>query len=328
MRRTVVRFALVLICAAVVAPSTSQASIGLGSGTIAGKHVKAQVNFAIVNGNLQLTLTNTGAETYTADQILTGIAFNLNPSKRFEFIATSSTVVLAGGSRLYYDKVQDSYLTNCNISQEWGLAKNVGLSYASGQTKHGLPVAEEAFQFMVTATKPVTTQTNPPISVTQFLGGEFSVPRGPGVTPRSNGTALAGADFGLVNYASRAMSAVGNNNVVVDSVVITLTPDYTRSAVPTLSDIVDASFAYGYVSNTNGTHRIVGIVDDIVPEPATVAVWSLLGLCWAGMRVWQQRRAPTRAPSLNRGRSAVRPPWPNHVREAILEIIDRGCHHR
>ena len=65
------------------------------------------------------------------------------------------------------------------------------------------------------------------------------------------------------------------------------------------------------------------------PEPSTLAIWSLIGLCWAGASCWRRRRTLTLDGS-NRGpqrvrRSRTRPPWPEHVRAAIREIIERGC---
>jgi hypothetical protein len=66
-----------------------------------------------------------------------------------------------------------------------------------------------------------------------------------------------------------------------------------------------------------------------LPEPATIAVWSLIGLCWGGVRCWQNARSPAhdaggwdRAPAQRR---MSRPPWPDHVRARILEIIERGA---
>ena len=54
----------------------------------------------------------------------------------------------------------------------------------------------------------------------------------------------------------------------------------------------------------------------IVPEPATIIIWSLLGLgSWLGMRVWRRRR----------GGPAGRQPWSNENRTAIRGIIVRGA---
>jgi hypothetical protein len=68
-----------------------------------------------------------------------------------------------------------------------------------------------------------------------------------------------------------------------------------------------------------------------LPEPATLTIWSLIGLCWMGANCWRRRRGLLQGgvdrnrPRLHRGSS--RPPWPDHVRVAILEIIERGCPH-
>jgi hypothetical protein len=66
-----------------------------------------------------------------------------------------------------------------------------------------------------------------------------------------------------------------------------------------------------------------------LPEPSTIAVWSLIGLCWSGVRCWRRRRGLVQSglgwdrPRTQRRTS--RPPWPDHVRARILEIIERGA---
>jgi len=59
----------------------------------------------------------------------------------------------------------------------------------------------------------------------------------------------------------------------------------------------------------------LGDGDPPVPEPATIVIWSLLGMgSWLGMRVWRQRR----------GGPVGRQPWSNENRTAIHDIIARG----
>ena len=54
----------------------------------------------------------------------------------------------------------------------------------------------------------------------------------------------------------------------------------------------------------------------VVPEPATVIIWSLLGAgSWLGIWVVRKRRG---------GSSVGRQPWTNENRAAIHEIIARG----
>jgi hypothetical protein len=65
-----------------------------------------------------------------------------------------------------------------------------------------------------------------------------------------------------------------------------------------------------------------------LPEPGTIAIWSLIGLCWGGARCWRRRQGLAQSgvdwdrPRTRRRTS--RPPWPDHVRARILEIIERG----
>jgi hypothetical protein len=324
---------LAIVVAIMLAASASQASIvGYGSGSIGNRPVSAEVAFDIVGTYLQITLTNKGTDRYyNADHILTGVAFNLknvsgHDVSNLSFDSGMSTVFVAGApnaSKLYYDQYGHYKSGPYNISPEWGLVQNPNpkytLSYAAGQD-----MESEDFRFLVTATKPVSNQTNSPQIAT--FPGTMSLPAG-----NTNKAGLSGADFGLINEESRSNLGIRDKDVVAESVVIKLKLPNASNFV--LDNIQKASFTYGYIAtDADGTaHRIQGIEDEFVPEPATMAIWSLLGLCWVGMRVCQQRRASMRGPSWNRGRntrSSVRPPWPEDVREAILEIIDRGCHHR
>jgi len=63
----------------------------------------------------------------------------------------------------------------------------------------------------------------------------------------------------------------------------------------------------------------------IIPEPATIAVWALLGLSWAALGVWRRRKGPVAeltdaAPS----RRLARPPWPEHNRSAIRQMLQEN----
>lgn len=65
-----------------------------------------------------------------------------------------------------------------------------------------------------------------------------------------------------------------------------------------------------------------------LPEPATIAVWSLIGLCWGGVSCLRRRRGLIQSRiGWDRSRTQrrmTRPPWPDHVRARILEIIEKG----
>jgi hypothetical protein len=63
---------------------------------------------------------------------------------------------------------------------------------------------------------------------------------------------------------------------------------------------------------TTGSWQETDLQANMVPEPATMIVWSLLGSAsWLGMRV------------VRRGRRVGRQPWSNENRAAILDIIGK-----
>jgi hypothetical protein len=66
---------------------------------------------------------------------------------------------------------------------------------------------------------------------------------------------------------------------------------------------------------------VMVVNDEVVPEPATIVIWSLLGAgSWLGMRVW--RRRGSRFGDELAG--PVRQSWSPEARQAIHEIIARG----
>jgi hypothetical protein len=68
-------------------------------------------------------------------------------------------------------------------------------------------------------------------------------------------------------------------------------------------------------SNSSLANSTNTFVETIVPEPAAIIVWTLLGAgSWLGMRVWRRRGGPV-----------GRQPWSPESREAIHEIIARGA---
>jgi len=58
----------------------------------------------------------------------------------------------------------------------------------------------------------------------------------------------------------------------------------------------------------------------VVPEPATIIIWSLLGALGFGLG-WSRRRGNR----LDLGGSAGQQPWSKETRTAILEVIARGA---
>jgi hypothetical protein len=73
--------------------------------------------------------------------------------------------------------------------------------------------------------------------------------------------------------------------------------------------------------DTLGDHNftVYGTFELVIPEPATLIIWSLLSLTFGGLglRFWQRGARPGVYPS-------VRTPWSNEARTAILQIIERG----
>jgi hypothetical protein len=71
-----------------------------------------------------------------------------------------------------------------------------------------------------------------------------------------------------------------------------------------------------------------GLQRQTLPEAAAIAVWSLIGLCWSGVSCWRRRRGPFQSrvgcERLRAQSFRSRPPWPDHVRARIIEIIEKG----
>ena len=66
-------------------------------------------------------------------------------------------------------------------------------------------------------------------------------------------------------------------------------------------------------------YDVFGSATAVIPEPTTIAVWSLLGLCWAGMGVWRRRGRRGVELDAVRGRQG----WTEENRTAIRQMLDR-----
>ena len=78
-----------------------------------------------------------------------------------------------------------------------------------------------------------------------------------------------------------------------------------------------APLVFTYTSDGTGTNGLqtVGFTIGTVPEPATIIIWSLLGMgSWLGMKVVRRRRVGP----------AGRRSWSPENRQAIHDIISRG----
>jgi hypothetical protein len=274
MRRWVLRFATVLALVGAGLPSAARASMGVASlegsesGMIEGKLVSAHVVFSVTgqDNKLHILLTNMGTRCdYAVAHILTDINFNLEGAD-FDFEVgpgTGSSVSLGSGSTLYYGSRNASEQgEGFDVSSEWGLARNTTLLPSDGYTENLGP-----FDYSVTAAT---------FGGSEVLFGSGSLDGQP--------PGLGGGDFGLLNaQTAPAESPFQNHEVIVNSVEIVLSA--TRPLLSSdLSYIKNPTFSYG------STHTaIVGLPDDVVPEPSALAVWLLIGLTWAGSS-WMRRR--------------------------------------
>jgi len=64
----------------------------------------------------------------------------------------------------------------------------------------------------------------------------------------------------------------------------------------------------------------------VMPEPATLAIWSLIGLAFAGAGAWRRRSgsADWSEGSRQTTRQPARQRWSDENRAAILDVIQRG----
>ncbi|HYW81565.1 MAG TPA: hypothetical protein VE890_18415 [Thermoguttaceae bacterium] len=64
----------------------------------------------------------------------------------------------------------------------------------------------------------------------------------------------------------------------------------------------------------------------VMPEPATLAIWSLIGLAFAGAGAWRRRSgsADWSEGSRQTTRQPARQRWSDENRAAILDIVQRG----
>ncbi len=242
-----------LLSLAIIMPDRAGAALqGTGEGMIEGKLVSAYVKFDIVDGKLQITLTNTGtSDEYSAAHVLTDISFNMDG---VDFaVAGSKVVVGPGGELSYQDSSKQREAAGFDVSAEWGLARNVILASEAGD-----PIGP--FAFCVTATSPLE-YGGEEFEAEPFAAGSLGGP------PR-----LDGADFGLINPESRNHNGIKNMDMILSSVVITLSPVDGLLSESDLARISGATFSFG--SDHVG---IVGIRDAVIPEPVSLIVWGLLG---------------------------------------------------
>lgn len=115
-------------------------------------------------------------------------------------------------------------------------------------------------------------------------------------------------------------AAGGSGTMIVDGTAAT----YGASTTLAYTQDLSQSYLVGMVWVDSGNLDSVTISAVAVPEPASIIVWSLLGVAWAGLCVWRRRRRGgvefTDAASGPAGRA----PWPEENRIAVRQIIERG----
>jgi hypothetical protein len=103
-------------------------------------------------------------------------------------------------------------------------------------------------------------------------------------------------------------------NVVIDDTDILL-PNLKFVKV-----VEDIHIGVGFVNSITDTF----IQTIVIPEPASIIVWSLIGSgSWLGMRLWRRRRVAASSGNVS-SVAVTRHPWSPEARQAIHDIITRG----
>ena len=121
-----------------------------------------------------------------------------------------------------------------------------------------------------------------------------------------------------------ALNAASSNTLVYQS-PITLSGD-RKEAWVTFDSLLDTGEFFDLhvpIENlgTGDGSFVLTQTPTAIPEPASVIVWSLLGIGWAGLCVWRRRGKPRLTGGAG---GASPPPWSNETKAAIVSIIERG----
>lgn len=261
------RLGILSLAAAVciMLPQTSQATLFTGS----SGSLSASADFSVVNGNLQVLLTNTSnADVLVPSDVLTAVFFNIASDPVF----TSISAVLPQGSTVVYNKRVIAGPANGVVGGEWGYAH--GLSGTPGGANQGIS--------------------------SSGLGGTFGQPTFPG-SNLAGPAALDGLQYGILSAGDNIRTGNGGikgNELVKNSVLFTL------GAVPMNFDpaafITDVSFQYGTnLSEPNYTASCTsacgptggGGNNTTVPEPASLLLLGTAGALLMGFTMRRRRRA-------------------------------------
>jgi hypothetical protein len=245
------------LAACMMLPRPGQATLFTGS----SGSLSASADFSLVNGQLQVLLTNTStADTNVPTDVLTAVFFNIASDPAF----TSISAVLGQGSTVIYG----SQPAGGVVGGEWGYGNN--LSGAPGGANQGIS--------------------------SSGLGGVFGDPTFPGAN-LADPAALDGVQYGIVSAGWKAAKdnggITGSGGLIKNSVLFTL------GNVPLNFDpakfITNVSFQYGtdlseprYTASCSNCGPTGGGGNNTaVPEPASLL---LLGTAFALLMARTMRR--------------------------------------
>jgi hypothetical protein len=172
-----------------------------------------------------------------------------------------------------------------------------GPTYDSTYNNHYLPPSLNNFAYNDTGAFTVTTADDTPFI---FRGAYFSTwAQNDAYQSFSSGTVT------VRGYSNNALVASATYNVPSNQFKV---ESFFDVYVDTLTFQADTSNKWWGMDN---------FTYDPIPEPATIIIWSLLGMgSWLGMRIVRRRR----------GGPVGRQPWSPENRQAIHNIIARGAH--
>lgn len=233
-----------------------QASIFTGSGTNpnTGQAIAASVEFTVSGSDLVVTLKNTGADVLAPTDVLTGVFFSLAGDPTL----TRISAVLGTGSSVAFGTTDPSNV----VGGEWAY-KN-GLVGVNGGGTQGISSAGLGL-------------VGPG---DLFPGSDLQPPPSPdgiqyGITSGSDNTATGNA------------AVTGSNGLIKNAVVFRL--GGLPAGFNLNTGITKVVFQYGTALNEPSIPGTLFIPGPAVPEPASLAVWSLLAV--AGVFAMRRRAA-------------------------------------
>jgi hypothetical protein len=270
---------LVVILAGSAQASITSATFS-GSNTSLGLSASAVFTVNDATGTMTVLLKNTStSDVMNPSQILTAMFFDPKPT----FSRVSAAV--ASGSTVLFGITDPGNV----VGGEW--AFNQTLSGAPGLAALG--ISSSGLDLFA------------PSDV--FPGTNL---QGPGEPD--------GLQYGITSAGDN--SATGNTPVTGTNALIQNAVLFTFSFTPTAfnaAEISDVSFQYGTALTDPNVPGLPPTGQGDVPEPATLIIWSLLGLSGGGLWAWSRRKG-------DESIGSARTPWSEDTRAAILQIVDRG----